>query len=282
MEKIIEFITEKAYNEAIAFLFLIGGMILGVVTVIVVYKLFAIKKRDKKTPLAIRDITQIKNEAVAKFEYAETGFEKEKLTVFFESLNVLLKYIPIEYNPKTRLYDIIDGDTVKFLESGLKTSLDFTVYELVWFIRIFAEELHGVLRKLIESKGVKAVYGVGRFATGVMVKEKLDTDPEEVKIAQIVEVLGKFKNKFPKKPTEAKNESKIKKVFSPVIEKIKEVAKDVALGFVTDKASDLADNYIVEIIEIFAEELNLLYSGNISERIVPKDSNLAVLEKEGA
>jgi len=282
MEKIIEFITEKAYNESIAFLFLIGGMILGVVTVIVVYKLFAIKKRDKKTPLAIRDITQIKNEAVAKFEYAETGFEKEKLTVFFESLNVLLKYIPIEYNPKTRLYDIIDSDTVKFLESGLKTSLDFTVYELVWFIRIFAEELHGVLRKLIESKGVKAVYGVGRFATGVMVKEKLNTDPEEVKIAQIVEVLGKFKNKFPKKPTEVKNESKIKKLFSPVIEKIKEVAKDVALGFVTDKASDLADNYIVEIIEIFAEELNLLYSGNISERIVPKDSNVAVLEKEGA
>ena len=67
MDRILQFITEKAFNETIALLLFVGGVLLGAILAYIVYKLFAIKNKKTKSPSTVKDLTLLKREAVEIF-----------------------------------------------------------------------------------------------------------------------------------------------------------------------------------------------------------------------
>ncbi|MBE5742778.1 MAG: hypothetical protein E7360_05660 [Clostridiales bacterium] len=263
MDKIIQFITEKAFNETIALLFFIGGVILGGIAVYVIYRLFALKKREKKSANGVKDVTPIKNEAISYFTACDEGFNEKKLTSLLTASSIILSEIPKEYNKNTKLRRILNAEDVKFLEEDLKISLDFTVYEAIYFLREFLEELQAEILKFLNAKPVKLVYGVGKIVNAFTVKQEITKNAEDLKLSQVIEIIKRLK------PDPQKKKGVIGSLVGKALNKIKPIA--------LDKTVDVLEPYCVEILEILADKINLLYSGGL-----PFNGENALVLKEGA
>ena len=256
MEKFIEFILEKAYNETIALLFLVGGMVLGGVLAFFIYKIFAIKSKQSKKAETLSDITLIKREAVDIFENNDDDLNISQLTAISQAISVLLNEIPLTYNKKTKFRTVLSAEEISFLEQDLKISLDFTVYQAIYFLRAFFKELKVEILKILNSKEVKLVYGVGKIANKLTLKQDNVTKRvEDLKLSTVIEIIKSIREKTQKKEA---NEQKgfLKKIFDKVKGKGVTIAKEKTLDFL--------EPYVIEIIEIFAEKINLLYSGQIA------------------
>lgn len=274
MDKIIQFITEKAFNETIALLFFIGGVILGGIAVYFVYRLFALKKREKKSANGVKDVTPIKNEAISYFTACDEGFNEKKLTALLTASSIILSEIPKEYNKNTKLRRILNAEDVKFLEEDLKISLDFTVYEAIYFLREFFEELQAEILKFLNAKPVKLVYGVGKVVNAFTVKQEITKNAEDLKLSQVIDIVKTVKSSKKNQDGETVKE---KGIVGKLFDKVKDKVKSKVLPIALDKTVDVLEPYCVEILEILADKINLLYSGGL-----PSNCENTLVLKEGA
>ena len=80
MQEFIAFITEKAQNEGIALLFFIGGVIIGVISVLVILRVFSLKDDGGDGLAEIKRTDGQKARAVEIFKSESSGLEVKKAT----------------------------------------------------------------------------------------------------------------------------------------------------------------------------------------------------------
>ena len=102
MSKLIDFLTKRAFNETIAFLFLIIGIIVGLVVAYVTLKALSIKSAKPKVVKPIADVEQIKERAVILFSSELTRFDGKKLTLLCKAVSLLLEEIPKVYRKNSK------------------------------------------------------------------------------------------------------------------------------------------------------------------------------------
>jgi hypothetical protein len=270
MENLIQWITENAFNETIALLFFFGGVVLGGILTYVIYTIFSKSKAKVKPASYKKDVTEIKNQAVSEILNSEGGFDKQKLNALLQAINVILTEIPKEYDKKVNFVEILNASDVDFLENSVNVSLDFTAYEMIYFVRFFFEELRREVLKFLNCGHVKFVYGVGKVANAVFIKEEMAKNVEDLKVSQVIEIIRKVK------PNPEKEKGVIGKLVGKVFGKVVKKVAPIALN----KSADIIEPYLIEVIEIFAEHVNLLYSGNYLTYAEKKE--LYLQQKESA
>ena len=263
MIKMLEFLSKKAFNEVIAFLFLIIGVTLGLILAWVILKVFSDKNIKQKPCKQVVCVDEIKEKAIDIFLSKLTKFENEKITLFSGATTYLLEEIPKIYNNKTKFYTVIKNNDFSFIKQDVKICLDFTVYEGVYFIRSLICSLEKCANDILETGMVKVAYGVSRSTVNTLSGKNFPPKVGDCNIKDILTVL-KFKGKI-----RVKTQSKCKKgFFKSVIEKVLKRATDT----VVDRANCAVDEHIAWLLDIVAEELNLLYSDSFRRGIASLDS----------
>ena len=270
MEKFIEIININWVHQAIGIGVFLLGVMLGAITVAIIWKKFAFREKEQdKTP---KDVSYITQNAISAYDNGNSSLDMSKLGYLCEALTYLLEKIPAEYG-NTKAYKIISKENLKIngkevLASDLSLKLDFTVYEILGFINCLAEQIRGEIYSILNSKAVKVIGGIGKIA----LKNKMQADDRHKDLDDItIESLRRTISLLTKKEeTEEKRENKIASFFKPLVDKVKGLALDIA--------NPRVDVYAREIIEIFAIELNKLYSGQLKEKTVRSLSQISLEE----
>lgn len=264
MEKIKELLQINWVHQLIGALCFMAGAILGALVICILWKKFAAKQKTKEK--VVKDIEYIAQNAISVYQNGKSKLEIEKISYLCEAITYLLDKIPQEYG-NSKVYDVLKKQDLKITDkeillSDLGVRLDFTVYELLGFINCLASELRGEVYSLLESKLGKLAWGVGKIAfKNTLGEENNAKNLDEITVKALQSVIAKLTNK-PKKEDNAQG------FFAPILDK----AKGVAFGV----ANTYLDVYVKEIIEIFANELNKLYSGQFKKTPV-KDLSDSVI-----
>ena len=248
MQAILSWIVTFLQKEWLSFLIFLIGVLVGFVLVFIIFLCGKFKPTPKKT---LENI----NSAVKKafIEYGKTGrnFNYDKLSSAIDGLKKLLEEIPKKYNENAKFFRY---ENVKFLNTDLKVCLDVTVYDMVTFVdNIITQTQIHIEEKILEKPIIEIAYLILKPIKRISAKESKDVSFAEIK--------QKLLSKTKKGKTQGK-------VLKPV--------KDKIIGFLFDKA--IGEKEIL----IIAEELNLLYSGNIERRYKKDDENTALVVKEEA
>ena len=253
MDKIIEILKINWVHQLIGFACFVAGAILGAFIVSILWKKFASKQRVKNKE--IKDVDYITQNAISVYQNGKSKLEIAKISYICEAITYLLDKIPLEYG-NSKLYDVLKKEDFKIankelLMSDLSLHLDFTVYELLGFTSCLAAELKGEVYSFLDSRLGKFAWGVGKAVLKNKIsKEDKTKHLDDITISALVHVVAELLK-------EPKEESKSKGFFKSIID----AAKGAALGF----ANNQVDVYVKEVIEIFANELNKLYSGQLKE-----------------
>lgn len=251
MDKIIEILKINWVHQLIGAGLFVLGAILGAIAVSIIWKRFTL--REKEENKIKKDVSYITQNAISVYENGNSKLSLEKITYICQAIAYLLKEIPQEYG-NSRVYDVIKKEDFKIankqiLLSDLKLHLDFTVYELLSFINSTAEQLKVEVYRLLNSRVGKMAIGAGRLLLKNRLQEgEREKDLDDITLSALVSLVSSLTAK-----TEEKEESKLKAFFKPVADRLKNAALDVANGYL--------EVYVKEIIEIFASEINNLYSG---------------------
>ena len=256
MEKFIQFLKINWVHQLIGASFFAIGAILGAIIVCILWKKFASKQKGKEK--TVKDVDYITQNAVSVYQNGKSKLEIEKISYVCEAITYLLDKIPLEYG-NSKVYDVLKKQDIKFkskeiLLSDLSIHLDFTVYELLGFINCLAGQLKGEVYSILDSKLGKLAWGVGKVAfKKTLGEENSGKNLDEITVKALLNVISKLTNR-------PKNESNAQGFFKSISDK----AKGVALGV----ANTYVDVYVIDIIEIFANELNKLYSGQLKQSSV--------------
>lgn len=258
MEQIIEIFKINWVHQLIGVALFAIGTLLGAIAIMIIWKRFTLRKRgEDKT---VKDVSHLTQNALTAYEEADSKIEIKKITYICEALTYLLDAIPLEYG-NTKAYDVIAKEDVKVkgkevLLSDLSVHLDFTVYELLGFINSLAEQIRGEIHLLLNSSEGKLVWFVGKLA----LRSKIQADDRRKDLDEItVESLWNVVLSLLEKDgiAEEKQDGKVKSFFKFLAGK----AKDIAISNVALPVGNYyIDKYVKDIIVIFAEELNKLYS----------------------
>ena len=232
-----------------------AGAILGALVICILWKKFASKQKTKEK--VVKSVEYIAQNAISVYQNGNSKLEIEKISYLCEAITYLLDKIPLEYG-NSKVYDVLKKQDIKFkskeiLLSDLSIHLDFTVYELLGFINCLAEQLKGEVYSILDSKLGKLAWGVSK----VVLKNKIDEEDrekrfDEITIRAFANVVLELLNKTEEKES--------KGFFKSISDK----AKGVALGV----ANIYIDVHVIDVIEIFANELNKLYSGQLKQSSV--------------
>lgn len=253
MDKILISIPKNWINQSIGLLFFICGIILGVVVVSVIWKKFTLKD-NKKEIVEKTDVSSLVERAKMEYKGADTDVNLEKLGYLCKAITDLLEEIPPIYGT-TKLYDVLAKEEVvikgnHFLVSDVRLYLDFTVYEFLYFVRAIAENMREEVEKLLNSFEGKAISTVGKFVGKKTLQENVKKDLDEITVEALFRTVKQLLKK--KEP-----ENKTKSLFGEVVDKAKKIALNkVAMPI----GNSLIDKYAIDVIEIFAEQINNLYS----------------------
>lgn len=253
MDKLLNSIPQNWVNQSIGLLFFICGIILGVIAVSVIWKKFTLRDK-KKESVEKTDVSSLIERAKMEYKDADTEINLEKLGYFCKAITDLLEEIPPIYGA-TKLHDVLAKEEVdikgnRFLVSDVRLYLDFTVYELLYFVRAIAENMRKEVEKLLNSFEGKAISTVGKFVGKKTLQENVKKDLDEITVEALFRTVKQLLKK--KEP-----ENKTKSFFGEVIDKAKNFAfNKVAMPIV----NPLIDKYVIDVIQIFAEEINNLYS----------------------
>ena len=271
MTAIIDFITKKAFNETIAFLFLILGLIIGLFLTWIILKAFSIKQQRPTSFKPIEDIGQIEKNAVEIFNGELTKFESKKLTLLSSSICLLLESIPSLYQSDVSYYTVVKKEDFDLVEKDVKVCLDFTVYEAVYFMRSLVCSIDGWENGILEKGIVKFAYGVGRNAISPFGEKRLSKNAGDCNLKDLIFILNAKIKK-----TEKENVKKPDSIVKKFVNKVKNKAKNI----VVDKANSVVDEHIAQLLGIIATELNLLYSDSFKFGVASLDS-MALIEFGG-
>ena len=224
------------------------------------------------------------------FKSGNTTFKIEKVGFFVGALVGLIEKIPAKYG-ESRLYELLDKEKTKIgeeyiLTENLKVNLDFTVYELVYFLRSFAQGLHQEILKFLNDWDAKLVYN-GARVFGKKALGELPKNAEDTTIAQLIDIIGKLFTKKDEPQGEVEPtppENKIKAFFGGIADKVKGVisgATNAVKKVVANYANKRVDDFACAVIALFAEEINKLYSEQLKGQI-SQNSQVSSAEKESA
>ncbi|MBQ8726411.1 MAG: hypothetical protein IJY84_04885 [Clostridia bacterium] len=277
MEEILKMIgnyfAENAVNWLIGGLILVISVGLGVLIALITWKNLAFKNKVTNSA-TVQDISHEKEVAKAYFKTGHTTIELEKIGFFVGALTTLAQKIPEKY-ANTKLYEIYSKENLKYndkfiLRESVKLHLDFTVYELVYFLRSFANGLNEEILKFLNTIGLKTAYflahNFGKKAFGETPK-----NAEDLTIAQLIDII----TKLTKKKTEEelpKDENKIKAFFGGFVDKVKGVLGGAIKNVGLKIGNSVIDDLALQTIELFAEEINKLYSEQFKEQIANSSS----------
>ncbi|MBR2384027.1 MAG: hypothetical protein IKA99_00285 [Clostridia bacterium] len=268
MEKFKEILQINWVHQLIGLGFFALGIIVGAIVVLVLWKNFA--QRDKKQNKTPKDVFYLTQNAISAFDNGNTDLQIEKISYVCEALVYLLDKIPQEYG-NTKVYEVLKKEAFKIngkevLLSNLNMHLDFTVYELLRFINGISEKMRAEVYSILNSKLGKTAWGIGKFIFKNDIQEKdRNKSLDDITVGAIVNTVISICNKIKEKP-----ESKINGFFKPFAK----TAQNLAFGV----ANSQIDYYVKDIIEIFANELNKLYSGQLKSLSV-KDISMSSLEE---
>lgn len=255
MDKIIEILNINWVHQTIGIACFMLGIILGAIAVSIIWKRFSSKEKQQEK--VVKDVSYITKNAISAYNNGNSKLDAEKIVYLCNALNFLLETIPQEYG-NSKAYEIIKQEDMAvngkaLLSFNLKLHLDFTVYEFLGFVNLLASQMERELTKILNSNLVSLVWGVGKIAFKNKIEEgNRRKDLDDITIEGIRQTILRIV----KKDNESeKQESKIKKIFKPIVDKAIDKAKDLG--------NSKIDSYVREIIVIFAEELNKLYSGQL-------------------
>ncbi len=264
MEKMKELLQINWVHQLIGALCFMAGAILGALVICILWKKFASKQKTKEK--VIKGVDYIAQNAISVYQNGKSKLEIEKISYLCEAITYLLDKIPQEYG-NSKVYDVLKKPDLKIADkeilfSDLGVRLDFTVFELLGFINCLASELKGEIYSLLESKLGKLAWGVGKLAfVNNMSKEDRQKKLDDITVGALYNATKKLFEK-------TKVENATGGFFKAIVDK----AKGVAIGV----ANTYLDVYVKEIIEIFANELNKLYSGQFKKTPV-KDLSDSVI-----
>ena len=273
MQEIIEFLKGDAVNRVIALLLFIVGVIIRALVVSITWDNFTAKSGGRRKVKREQIDGEIES-AISIYTKEKTKLEIKKLSRFAEALTYLLEVIPNLYG-ETKIYEVIEKQDVKIggaeiLLKDAKIRLDFTVYELLYFIREFAVQMENEVNKIIDSTFGKVTWGIAKVVFSGKItaddkKRRLDDITVESFRSTVLQIIEKEENE----------ESGI---FKKLAKSAKSTIGKVSMPIVKGVTGRQADKCVKDIITIFANEINSLYSGEHKER---KNVHVTSL-KEGA
>lgn len=278
LNSIGNYFAESAVNWLICGLLLIIGTILGVVTAHLVWKNLTFKKKDERTT-EIKSVDKEIESARAYYKDAKTQLDLEKLGFFVGALTALLEKIPEKYGDG-KFYEVLNKDTFKFkgepiLNESVKVNFDFTVYELVYFLRSFVNGLNEEVLNFLDSFVGKSAYFIGKgYAKNFI--GNLPKNAKDVTIAQLIELISnliKQKDGGNNELDAEKPQSKIQAFFGGIFDKVKGAINNALVGAGKSIGNVIVDNLAEKVIALFAEEINKLYSEQFKEQISQKSQN---------
>ena len=251
MQEFIAFITEKAQNEGIALLFFIGGVIIGVISVLVILRVFSLKDDGGDGLAEIKRTDGQKARAVEIFKSESSGLEVKKATQLTEAISYLLVQIPAIYFEDVKYHTVAKANEIQGLKSDINACLDFTVYEGVYFLRSLVFAMSEEVERILNKKSVRIAYGIGRGAVMTFKGKRLSKLPEDCNLLDLLEVLG-FNGTTDKKASNGQTRRGFGSLINKAVGKVKGVA--------VQTANNAVDRSIEGLLCVFADELNLLYS----------------------
>lgn len=249
MDKLLNSIPKNWVNQSIGLLFFICGILLGVIIVSVIWKKFTLKDKKKDSVEKI-DISNQLERAIKEYVNADTDINLEKLGYFCKAITDLLEEIPPIYG-STKLQDVLTKQEIsvkgnQFLVSDVRLYLDFTVYELLYFVRAIAKNIENEIGKMLNSIEGRAISTVGKLIGKKTLRENAKKDLDDITVEALFRTVKRLINK--KEP---------ENFFGEIVSKVKKFAfNKVAMPI----GNALIDKYVIDVIEIFAEEINNLYS----------------------
>ena len=197
--------------------------------------------------------------------------------------------VPEKY-ANTKLYEVLSKESSKcgdkfLLREDVKLHLDFTVYELVYFLRSFAHGLNEEILTFLNSFGIKTTYFLAKNL-GKKVFGEMPKNAEDVTIAQLFNIISLFfkqkeEIKIEETEEDLEKKNKIKSFFGGLVEKVKGVVGGALKNAGVKLTNSVVDDLALQTIELFAEEINKLYSEQFKEQI-PAPEQGETLAKESA
>ena len=208
------------------------------------------------------DIEGFVDEVVEDYLQQKVKLGEEKLSQLLSVATKLLEEIPKNYQKNVKYFEVVKAKNSKYLQSDLKISLDFTVYEGLRFLRATVNALQEEIYLVLDNGVVKVAYGTGKIINFFTKTTKAPKNIDDFLISDIFEIIEKFKN--PNKKTKKQIVEKEKNLIQKGLQKVGEKAADVA----NTAFSGTVDSYAVDFIREIAQLINLLYSDGFKDEKV--------------
>lgn len=275
LKNVGNFFVNTANNWLIGGLFLIASALLGFLLTHIAWRNLVVGKK-KNGGLPPQEISQEVEWAQNHFKSGNTDFKIEKVGFFVGALVGLLEKIPAKYGDG-KLYEVLDKEKTKvgeeyILTENLKLNLDFTVFELVYFLRCFSQGLNREILKFLNDWDAKIVYNGARIFGKKAIGE-LPKNAEDTTIAQLIDIISKLSAKKDEPNGEGQTappDNKIKAFFGGIADKVKGVisgAVNAVKNIGVSYANKRVDDFACAVIALFAEEINKLYSEQFKSQI---------------
>ena len=256
-----EWLLRQLNGYFFGFVWFLIGVAVGVVLVMAFYAVNCNKARkESKVKFKPVDIEALKAKAAAEFLDAGTDLDfKAKTNVTIKILNNLCEEINNKYYfPEIKKFTFLDK--VPGMNGGIKTNCEFSFYELLNFFDEFLYSLQDGLEEVLEGKEFMSLFGTYR-----LINKKIGRDPKETKMSVVYCVFFQKKEEPPVTETKKSFLSKLKKaVVNSALKMVKPMIKH---GFKMLQPTIIRniDKFFVTSLINVADDVNLLYSGNLTD-----------------
>ena len=257
MQEILNWFKNNAVNSLISLLIFICGVFVGVLILSFVLR-FLKNGKVKTSKKSTVDIEGFVDEVVEDYLQQKVKLGEEKLSQLLSVATKLFEEIPKNYQKNVKYFEVVKAKNSKYLQSDLKISLDFTVYEGLRFLRATVNALQEEIYLVLDNGVVKVAYGVGKIVNFFKKTADVTKKPEDFLISDALTI---FEDWF--KP----NKTHEKKGF------VKKLVGKVANEF----GSSAVDGYLKDFIREIAQLINLLYSDGFKdekEQNVPQSTSI--------